>query len=431
MNSSTCCSETLPSECCPPRRWDVMRKILLVLFFTGMVGGLLFGAPGMWERLMHGHVNANYGSIVTWGLWVACYIYFIGLSAGAFLISSLVFVFGMERFEKVGRMAILTACVTLVMALISIGLDLGHMFRSWHVYVYPNFGSPMAWMIWLYSSYMLLLFGEAYFLMRRDIVDRRSEPGLIGWFSHLVSVGVAPGTPENRKADLRVVKILATIGVPLALMFHGGVGSLFGVLASRPLWHSGLYPVLFILSAVVSGGAAITMLSYVFLDKDPDRPAVIRSMGTLVLGVLIFETLWEIAEIGVYMYGRMPSHMAAWEVIMNGPYPYVFWIGQVFFGMLIPILLLVVGVKKHCSEYITLGCLSIVFGFLSVRLNMVIPAMSIEEIRGAAASYVNHRWTSNYLPSLMEWQVAFFITGLGGLLMTLGWNLLPLKHKHN
>lgn len=37
------------------------------------------------------HVHANYASIVTWGLWVTTYIYFIGLSVGAFLVSSPVY----------------------------------------------------------------------------------------------------------------------------------------------------------------------------------------------------------------------------------------------------------------------------------------------------------------------------------------------------
>ena len=86
-----------------------------------------------------------------WGLWVAAYIYFIGLSAGSFLISSLVYVFNMKRFERIGRLAVFTAVVTLFLALLSIWADLGHMGRAWEVLVYANFKSPMAWMIWLYS----------------------------------------------------------------------------------------------------------------------------------------------------------------------------------------------------------------------------------------------------------------------------------------
>jgi len=408
----------------------MLRKILITLFFAVTIGGLLFGAPGIFARFSSGHLDANYGSVVTWGLWVAAYIYFIGLSAGAFLISSLVYVFGMERFERIGRLAILTAVVTLVMALLSIGLDIGHMERAWHVFAWPNFGSPMAWMIWLYTSYMVLLFAEAYFLMRRDFYLAREAGGIKGAFSRLLSAGLRDATAESRARDRRIVRVLAAVGLPMALTFHGGVGALFGVLASRPMWHSGLYPVLFILSAVVSGAAAITLLGYIFLEKDPARGDTIHVLGVLVLSVLIFETIWELAEISVYLYGGTISHTVPWRLILRGPYPYVFWIGQVGFGSLLPIVLIALGLKKRWPGAIALACLSVALAFLTVRLNIVIPPMAVEEIRGLTNAYASGRITTQYFPSLMEWQVTLFVTGVGGVLLALGWLLLPLRENH-
>jgi molybdopterin-containing oxidoreductase family membrane subunit len=408
----------------------MLRKALLVLFAVLNIGGLLFGAPGVYSRFVHGHEPANYGSVVTWGLWVASYIYFIyfiGLSAGSFLVSSLVFVFRVERFEKIGRLAILTALVTLLMALITIGLDLGHMERAWHVYAWPNFRSPMAWMIWLYTTYMALLFCEAYFLMRCDFYARRDEKGLRGVFYRFASWRLRDASQESRAKDMRIVQTLASIGLPLAIMFHGGVGALFGVLASRPMWHSGMYPVPFVLSAVVSGGAAITLLAYIYLDKDASRSTTIEALGKLVLGVLVFETLWEIAEIGTYLYGGMPSHTAPWKVVLSGPYPLVFWVGQVGFGSVLPIALLAWGLKKRLPRLVAAACLSIAVAFITVRLNMVIPPMSVEEIRGLTSAIASNRITATYFPSLMEWQVTFFVVGIGGLLLTLGWKVLPLN----
>lgn len=405
----------------------MFRKTLLILFAILTVGGLLFGAPGIYLRFAYGHEPANYGSIVTWGLWVASYIYFIGLSAGSFLISSLVFVFRVERFEKIGRLAILTALVTLWMALLSIGLDVGHTERAWYIYIWPNFRSPMAWMIWLYTAYLMLLFCEAYFLMRRDFYELRSVGGFRGMFCRFASYGLTTSSAESRQKDMRVVQVLASVGLPLAIMFHGGVGALFGVLASRPMWHSGLYPVLFILSAVVSGGAAITLLAYVHLRTESDRTATITSLGKLVLGVLVFETIWEIAEIGTYLYGGMPSHTMPWKIILKGPYPAVFWVGQLGFGSLIPLILLVWGLKKRLTSLIAGACLSIAMAFITVRLNMVIPAMSAEEIRGLASAVASSRLSAFYFPSWMEWQVTFFVVGVGGVLLTLGWRILPLN----
>ena len=49
------------------------------------VAALALGAVGVFERVVNGHEGANYTSYIPWGLWVALYVYLIGLSAGSFL----------------------------------------------------------------------------------------------------------------------------------------------------------------------------------------------------------------------------------------------------------------------------------------------------------------------------------------------------------
>ena len=72
------------------------------LFWFLAIACFAIGLIGIYDRLVNGHVNANYGSYIPWGLWVAAYIYMIGLSAGAFVMSSLVYVFKVEKFKKIG-----------------------------------------------------------------------------------------------------------------------------------------------------------------------------------------------------------------------------------------------------------------------------------------------------------------------------------------
>src|SRR3989337_2075972 len=155
---------------------------------VGLVGLL----PMIWAIYVRFFVHpdaSNLGSVVPWGLHVAQYIYFVGLSAGAFLLSSLVYVFGMKRFEPIGRLAVFTAIVTLLLALLTIGLDIGHIERFWHVFVFVNPTSPMAWMIWMYSIYMVLLIVEFWFLMRSDLVVGAGMPGWRGRVSKVLSLG--------------------------------------------------------------------------------------------------------------------------------------------------------------------------------------------------------------------------------------------------
>src|SRR5712691_4892809 len=172
-----------------------------------VAGVTLFGVGlvGWYDRLTQGLLNVNFGSVVPWGLWEAGYIYFIGLSAGSFLISSLVYVFNVKQFEAIGRLAIFTAIVTLVLALLMVWAGLGHMPRVWHVLAYANFKSPMAVIIWLYSSYLLLLVAEFLLLLRRDLVAGAGEPGFRAAMYRWLTLGSRDLSEAAARRDRRIV----------------------------------------------------------------------------------------------------------------------------------------------------------------------------------------------------------------------------------
>ncbi len=388
----------------------------VVLFGLGLVG--------WYDRLAHGHLNANYGSVVPWGLWVAAYIYFIGLSAGSFLISSLVYVFNLKRFERIGRLAVFTAVVTLFLALLAIWTDLGHMERAWKVLVYANFKSPMAWMIWLYSVYFLLLLAELWFLLRGDLVAGRAAPGLKGVVYRALALGSRDASGAAATRDRLVVRTLATIGVPVAIMFHGGVGALFGVVAARPHWHSGMFPILFLLSALVSGGALLTVIAAIFQDGWQRNRETVLALGQMVLGLLLLDVLFQISEMLVATYGGIPGQVQGLRLVVGGPFWWVFWGWQLALGTLVPVLLLVFPTRRD-PRWVTLAGLLVAVGFLGVRLNIVIPGLAAEEIQGLSRAFASPRMTTYYVPSGSEWLVTLGVVGLGLLLFGIGEHLLP------
>jgi molybdopterin-containing oxidoreductase family membrane subunit len=397
-----------------------------------IMGGSLFlvGLVGWYDRFFHGHLNANYGNVIPWGLWVAVYIYFIGLSAGSFLISSLVYVFNVKQFEKIGRLALFTAVITLLLALLSIWADLGHMTRAWHVIAYPNFKSPMAWMIWLYSTYFLLLLTELWFLLRHDLVLGSSLPGFKGRVYRIFSLGSKASSEESALRDRKVVKVLATIGLPIAIMFHGGVGALFGVIAARPHWHSGMFPILFLLSALVSGGALLTVITAIFQGGWHQNRDTILTLGSMVLGLLLLDLLFQASEMLIAFYGGIPAHIESLKLIMSGSYWWVFWVWQLLLGTIAPILLLVLPTRKD-PRWVALAGLLIATGFFAMRLNIIIPALATEELQGISTALASTRMTTTYFPSVTEWLLTFGVVGLGFLLFGFGEILLPGEKKEN
>jgi protein NrfD len=385
---------------------------------------LALGIFGWYDRLANGHQNVNYTTLVPWGLWIAGYIYFIGLSAGSFLISSLVYVFHIRRFESIGRLALFSAVVTLLLALLMVWADLGHMERAWEVLAYPNFRSPMAWMIWLYSAYFILILAELWLLLRRDLVVGAEAHGFRGRLYRILSFGSRDRTDASAARDMRLVRVLGTIGIPVAIMFHGGVGALFGVVAARPLWHSGNFPILFLLSALTSGGALLTLISAFFQDGWHRNRETVLALGRLVLGLLLLDLLFQFSEMLVAFYGAVPDAIWGFEQILAGPYWFVFWIGQILIGSLVPIALLSLPTRRD-ARWVSFAGLLIMLGFLSVRLNIVVPGLAQEEVRGLANAIASARVSNTYLPSATEWLLALGIAGFGLLLFGLGELLLP------
>jgi len=394
------------------------------------VVGILGLVPLAWSLYVRFFVHpdaSNLGSIVPWGLHVAQYIYFVGLSAGAFLLSSLVYVFGVKRFEPIGRLAVFTAIVTLLLALLTIGLDIGHIERFWHVFVYVNPTSPMAWMIWLYSLYLTLLVAEFWLLMRSDLALAAGMPGWRGRVAKVLSFASRDTSLAAAARDMRWVRRLATIGVPLAIMFHGGVGALFGVLASRPFWHSGMYPIIFLVSALASGGALLAVASGIFQEGWKAHRAMIVDLGRIVLGLLLLDILFQVSEVLIGLYGSEPGFVESFQMIVSGASWYVFWVVQVGIGIVVPLVVLA-GPLRSSPRAVIVACGAVVIGFLGVRLNIVIPGLSVEEIRGITDAVTDPRVTADYFPSAWEWMLSFGIFALGLVLFGLGEIFLPLSH---
>ncbi|MCX5870349.1 MAG: polysulfide reductase NrfD [Deltaproteobacteria bacterium] len=371
----------------------------------------LMGGIGIFERLTMGERLAAYTSYVPWGMWVAAYIYFIGLSAGAFLLSSLVYVFGVHKLERIAKLALFVAAITLVMSLLTIWFDLGHMERNYEVFTRPQFHSMMAWMVWLYSAYFALLLGELYYALRRDVKNL---------------------SPREIQEDDRKLKRLATIGIPLAIAFHGGVGALFGTVSSRPFWHSSIYPIMFLVGALLSGGALMTFIvSVIWPEKDEAWLDLLQFLGKIVLGFLLFDLLLEWAEYSIPLWYGVGPEADLVKFVLFGPFWYVHWIVHILFGVAIPVYLLT---WKRDARSIGIASALVAVTFFAIRLNLVIPGLVTPELRGLEHAYVDpigNRLSYHYIPSFFEWQVLMGVVALGLALFYFGQRYLPLMQTLN
>lgn len=432
MNTTPWIEEGTVEEILPDTgAWHVVRKVMsLAVWVLALVGiGVLF------YRLSEGLGVTNLGSIVPWGLWVAFYIFFIGLSAGAFLLSTLVFVFGVKALEPLSRLAVVQAIVCLALGLAFIFIDLGHWERFLNVMIYPQWQSVLAWEIWFYNAYAVVLLLELYLLMRNDLSRwGRTMSGGWGKLYRVLALGFSyPDTAEERAAHesqtAKWIKIVGIIGIPIALGVHGGTGTIFAVVKARPEWYTPLFPLLFIISALASGGGLL-LFARVFFLPDPSRDRkVLPQVANLVAAFLVFDVILLIVSILVSQYGGIPDHIAPLQLMMTGKYAWVFWGPQLLLGVAIPLLILFSrpgGKAKYKIEEIGVAGLLILVGIFAVRINIVIPALAVPLFPGLD-SLESLRLIALYEPNWVEWLSSLGLVALGVQVFRIVLHRLPMR----
>ncbi len=412
-----------------------MKKAIKGLVWLIAVAGFGVGLYGIFLRFTTDHRLTDYGSYIPWGLWVAFYIYFIGLSAGSFLLSSLVYVARIEKLEKIGKLALFTALGCLVAALLSIWLDLGHMARVGNVLLHMNLHSMMSWMGILYSAYFALIVVELWFALRIDLIET-ANTGKYGskFLAGILTFGSTDTSATAKKKDHALLRILGAVGVPLAIAFHGGVGALFGVIQARPHWNSGLMPIAFLIGALASGGALLTAVVYIWGPSENKRQLndIMQFLGRIILALVLFDFLLEIAEILVKLYSLAPAERLPLEAILSGHYWYVFWVVHFLLGVVIPVGILFAKAvpqgspDKPAGGAIAFACLLVAVTFIAVRFNIVIPAQINPEIPGLQYAFTGPGLKFTYLPTMMEWLVSIWVTSFGILIFLFGEKLLPI-----
>ncbi len=384
------------------------------------------GAVGVFLRLTTGHELANYGSYVPWGLWVAAYVYFSGLSAGAFLISTLVYAGRVRRLEPVGRVGLFTALVALLTGLMMIWFDLGHGFRAWEVFVYGNRTSMMAWMIWLYTAYGVVLVAANWFALRADLAEMATGDGVRARVAQLLTLGRTDTGDLARERDARTLRILAIVGIPVVIAFNGGSGALFSVLSSKPFWNASIFPVAWIAGALASGTG---LLAFITAFTAPNRDStehreLVWFLGRLVLALIALYLVLEWAEYSIGIYGGVHNERTPYMEILTGPYWWVFWFVHLGAGAALPLLLLLS--RPRSVPLIGVAGGLVAATFIAVRLNIVIPGLVVPQLEGMDKAFVDGRLTFEYFPSTMEWLVVLFVVSAGVAMFYVGSKLLPL-----
>jgi Predicted membrane protein len=302
-----------------------------------------------------GYVYPNEsGTHPLWGFLIVLYPYITGLVAGAFIMASLVRVFRVKPLEPVYRLSLLTALAFLLCATLPLLFHLGHPERSFQIMITPHLTSPMAIFGFVYAWYLMaVLLLELWFDYRQDFVAwSKTESGFRGIIYRAFTLGVTDESDKAVALDLKMGWIISIIGIPSAFLLHGYVGFIFGSIKANPWWGNAIMPIIFILSAMVSG-IALCVFNYMVLSWVRRRSVDMRCLD--VMGMFLFYALVIDATVEaldwIHRAYSAEEGFHVMEYMAHEKLFYTLSIGQVLMGTLIPLLML--GVLQVARKYIS------------------------------------------------------------------------------
>jgi Ni/Fe-hydrogenase subunit HybB-like protein len=342
------------------------------------------------EPLFHiapyiGYVYPN-ETVIPWTVLIVVYPYLTGLVAGAFTVSSLYHVFGMERFKPVARFALLTALCFMTFVPVPLLLHLGHPERAFNSSITPHVTSAMAIFGYAAGFYIFLLILEIWFAFRVDIVEQaQKRTGLLGKFYNVLTLGSYDVSEKALRYDHKWMFALACTGIPAAHGLHGYVGFVFGSLKSREWWSSDLMPVVFLFSAIISGVSLLIVL-YVLsckLRKIPIDLPCVKGMAYTLWGFAMFTLVLEGLEFANIVYkGREGIEMIM--EFVTGPLIIPFFVVQFAIGAVTPIVLLSYMIWRNITGKalivgVTTCALLVLMQVFMMRWNVVIGGQEISK----------------------------------------------------
>jgi Ni/Fe-hydrogenase subunit HybB-like protein len=288
-----------------------------------------------------GYVYPN-ETVIPWSVLIVVYPYLTGLVAGAFTVSSLYQVFGMQRFKPVAHFALLTSLCFMLFVPVPLLLHLGHPERAFNSTITPHLTSAMAIFGYAAGFYLCLLVLETWFAFRPHIVrEAQRRKGPMGWIFRVLTLGSDDLSENAMRYDRKWIFALAVIGIPAAHGLHGYVGFVFGSLKSREWWSSDLMPVVFLFSAIISGVALLIVL-YVASCKlrkiEIDLPCL-KGMAYTLWGFAMLTLVLEGLEFANIVYKGREGIDTIMQYV-TGRLVIPFFVVQFAIGAVTPILVL-------------------------------------------------------------------------------------------
>lgn len=369
---------------------------------------ILLGGFALYLQISKGHGVTGMRDNVVWGLYIANFIFFIGISYAGAVISGILHILKVEWRKPIIRIAEMVTVISTIIGPVFILLCVGRLDRLHHLFLYPRLQSPITWDVFAIGTYFT---GSVIFLYLALIKDfaiyRDAKLKIPKWqqkMYKILAIGYR-GTPGQKRHIRISTNLMAIMIIPLAIIVHSVLSWIFGM-TLRPGWHSTIFGPYFVLAAIYSGTGVLIMAMWVY-RKMYKLDSYLTNKHFVYLGyiMMVLGAAYGYFTFSEYLtdwFGSEKWNSEVIEKIFN-PAKYGWWfLFANFAGIILPIFI-VAFPKTRTPGWITFASFFMVIALWVKRYLIIVPTLEspLLPMQDTRIEYVK------YTATWVEWALTF------------------------
>jgi Ni/Fe-hydrogenase subunit HybB-like protein len=313
---------------------------------TAAVAGLVAMWGAIWVyQMANGLGITGLNRPVMWALYIANFVYFVGIGHAGTFISAALRVLDVEWRRPVSRVAETLTVFALGTAAM---FPLVHLGRTWKFYwllpypnerqLWPSYHSPLLWDMTAIFTYLSCSILFVYMGLLPDLAMARDHTQ--GWRQRLYgALALGWQGTERQWASLETaVRVFCYAIIPVMFSVHTIVSWDFAM-ALQPGWHSTVFGPYFVAGALFSGVAAVIIV-LVCMRKPMHLDYFLRDEHFDGLGkfLLLLSLVWTYFYFNDYLapwYGQAPVDKAIRQLLEQG-WASPLWRLMIFSNVILP-----------------------------------------------------------------------------------------------
>jgi len=348
--------------------WMGFLTVIMVIFAYAWITQLI---EGLGVTAMRDYVS--------WGLYIANFVFFVAASLVGMLISAVLGLLNQKWVKPITRVSEVIALGFVMIAGVVIITDMGRPDRFLNLFFHGRLQSPILWDVTVITTYTVISLLLFLLPLIPDLAFiKKKMDNMPVWqyqLYNILSLGWI-GTPEQYKILHKSIRMLSIIIVPVALAIHTVTSWLFAS-TLRTGWDTTIFGPYFVAGAFVTGVAAVIIVMYIlrqsFRLQDYFTDYHFDMMGKLLVLVSLLYAYFNINEFLVPAYKMRTGEAVHLHTLFQGAWAGLFWTVQII-GMGLPILFMIFKYWRKPNNLTFIAVIVLIGAFLK-RYIIVIPTL--------------------------------------------------------